>query len=66
MPAEPIRFLDLAAVLRQTTLSKSTVYALMSDGQFPRPCRIGRRASRWDAGEVDQWMRDRLAERAAA
>jgi prophage regulatory protein len=30
-----------------TGLSRSTIYAMMSDGKFPRPYRIGRRAVAW-------------------
>lgn len=45
-----------ADVEQRTGFSRSTIYRLMSDGEFPRPLRIGRQAVRWRASDIDTWI----------
>ncbi len=40
-------------------LSRSSVYRLMREGLFPEPIRVGRRAVRWPASEIDEWLATR-------
>ena len=42
-----------------TGLSRSTIYALMDDGTFPRPVRIGRRAVAWKDSDLRAWQDSR-------
>ncbi|ARU15935.1 helix-turn-helix transcriptional regulator [Croceicoccus marinus] len=42
-------------VERETGLSRSSIYARMELGTFPRPRRIGLRAVAWPAAEVEAW-----------
>ena len=37
-------------------LSCSTIYMMMSEGRFPRPIKIGRRAIGWRASDVEEWL----------
>lgn len=59
--AEPVVFLRLPTILQLTRLSRSTIYRLIADRQFPRPVQLGRRAVAWRALEVETWSRDRPA-----
>ena len=47
------------AVEEITGLSRSTIYALMDDGEFPRPVRIGRRAVAWRDSDLTAWLASR-------
>ena len=38
-------------------LSCSTIYMMMSEGRFPRPLKIGRRAVGWRASDVEEWLK---------
>ncbi|MCY3860853.1 AlpA family phage regulatory protein [Candidatus Poribacteria bacterium] len=40
-------------------LSTSSIYRYMRDGLFPEPIRVGRRAVRWYASEIDEWLATR-------
>lgn len=51
--------LRLPDVERRIGLSSSTIYAMMADGRFPRPIRIGKRAVGWPSDVVDDWVLDR-------
>ncbi len=46
------RLLTLRDVTELTALSRSAVYALMSESRFPKPLRVGSRAVRWVEHEV--------------
>ena len=37
-------------------LTRSSIYKMMDDGEFPRPMKIGRRAVGWRADEIAQWL----------
>jgi prophage regulatory protein len=47
--------LRLPAVLRITGLGRSTLYRLISEGAFPPPVKLARRASAWRQEEVQWW-----------
>ena len=51
--------LRLRAVMHVTGLSRSTLYRLIADGQFPRPVRLGPRAVAWRRSDVEAWSEAR-------
>lgn len=53
------RYLRRPAVEDLTGLSRSTIYALMSRGQFPRPVRLTARAVAWPESIVADWLASR-------
>ncbi len=52
-------FLRLPSVVRVTGLGRSTIYRLMSEGQFPRPVRLASRAVAWRRSDIDGWTATR-------
>ncbi len=56
------RFLRLPEVMARTGLSRSTIYVRLDQGRFPRPVSLGGRAVGWIEAEVDEWIRERIAE----
>ena len=62
---ERTTLLPLAEVMCRTTLGKTRIYQLVSEGSFPRPVRLGARRVAWHDGEVEAWIAERLAEREA-
>ena len=53
------RILRLPAVQEVTGLSKTTLWRLRNDGEFPAPRRLGGRAIGWVASEVEAWIASR-------
>jgi prophage regulatory protein len=47
------------AVEAATGLSRSSLYAMMEAGDFPRPIRIGKRAVAWPQSAVQAWLATR-------
>jgi len=64
---DDVTFLRLPEVKAITGLSKSSLYALIQEKQFPAPVRLGMRAVAWIKSEVRQWAMERIhASRSAA
>ena len=51
--------LDLHQVKQLLQMSRSSIYAAIADGDFPRPIRVQRRGVRWFANEIDDWVKSR-------
>jgi len=58
------RILRRAEVEAKTGFKRAHIYQLVKEGKFPKPLRLGIRAVGWDSVEVDQWITDRLRDRA--
>lgn len=43
----------------RTTLSRSSIYRLMREADFPSPLRVGVRAVRWRSEDIEAWMASR-------
>ncbi len=46
----------LPEVRSVTSLSKASIYRLMADGNFPKQCRLGKRAVGWKKSEINNWL----------
>jgi prophage regulatory protein len=55
--------LRLPEVLRKTGLSRSTIYAEIANGTFPKQISLSARAVGWLASEIDAWLHDRVRAR---
>ncbi|OWY15560.1 DNA-binding protein [Thioclava sp. F34-6] len=41
-------------------LSRSTLYAMMAEGSFPKPVKLGKRAVGWRETDLHIWLNNRL------
>lgn len=53
------KMVDMAFITRFTGLSDKWFYKLISEGQFPKPIKMGR-SSRWMKSEVENWVQQRI------
>ena len=40
----------------QFGLSRSTIYAMMANGRFPKPVKLGHRAVGWRSDDLQSWF----------
>jgi predicted DNA-binding transcriptional regulator AlpA len=59
---ENSNLLRLQQVINRTGLGRSSIYAMASKGEFPKPIKIGLRSSAWLENEVRDWIRERILE----
>lgn len=50
------RLLRRPDVQNVTGLSRSTLYAMIAEGTFPKPVRLGKRAVGWRASDIAAWL----------
>lgn len=48
-------------VERLTGLSRTTIYDMMSKGQFPRPVKLTGKAVAWRESVIEEWLASRPA-----
>lgn len=53
------RILRRPEVEKRIGLSRSTIYAAMAEGTFPKPIRLGKRAVGWPSSSIDEWLNTR-------
>ena len=63
---EPTSILRLKDLQRRIPLSRSTIYAKISAGEFPPPITLGPRAVGWLSADIDKWIENRSNLRLAA
>lgn len=56
------RLLRRTEVEQVVGLSRSTIYRLIDEGQFPKPLRLGPNSVRWSENELQAWITKRLEE----
>ena len=56
----------MAQVQADTGLSRSGIYRLLAEGEFPEPVKISEQAIAFVGAEVDAWIAGRIAARDAA
>lgn len=61
MSTSSARFMRLPEVRRTSGYSKSRLYVLIANGQFPAPVRLGGRAVGWISTEIEEWVASRIA-----
>lgn len=59
--------IKLPEVLERTSLSRSALYRLLSEGRFPTPAKVtGARINAWSADEINAWIEAQLTAREPA
>jgi len=51
--------LRLPEVIKQTGLSRSSIYSFIAQDLFPKPVKLGMRAVAWRQSDVDEWISSR-------
>lgn len=59
------RFMRLPEVIEISGYARSSIYALMARGEFPKPVKLGSKAVAWVEDEVLAWQTQRIAARDA-
>ena len=62
-PSAEHALIKLPQVEHLTGLKKSEIYRRIQIGQFPKPVKLGERASAWVLSEVSSWVGERIASR---
>ena len=56
---QPTKFLRLPEVAARCGYSRPSIYRLIAEGSFPKPHKLGARASGWRESDIEQWCQSR-------
>ena len=63
LPPQPVNttitILRRVQVQARTGLSRSSIYKLMQERNFPRQVALGRRTIGWRSDDIDEWLESR-------
>lgn len=54
------KFIRMPSLKQKVGLSRSQIYRLIQQDQFPKPVKIGSKVSVWLDSEVEKWMSDQV------
>lgn len=57
------KILKLPDVMGRCALSRSSIYAYIQNGKFPKPISLGERAVGWLESEISNWISERAEQR---
>lgn len=57
------KLLTISDVMDITTLGRSTIYAYVDAGSFPKPIHLTERKIRWTSEDIQGWIQGRIDER---
>jgi len=60
MTTQSKRILRLNTVIERTGRSRSSIYADMDLGNFPRAFKLGARAIGWLESDIENWIQERI------
>lgn len=58
------QLLTTEAVCKKIALSRTTLFRLVQNGEFPEPIQLTKRRKAYNAAAVDQWIAEKLGEAA--
>jgi len=56
-----ISFLRLPHVMEKTGIGRSSIYAKVRDGSFPKPIKLSTRMIGWIEADIDAWQQKCIA-----
>jgi prophage regulatory protein len=58
------RLMRLREVADVTSIGRATIYAMMKEGEFPRPVSVTKRRVAWKHADILDWLESREAQAA--
>jgi len=56
------QFYRLPQLKARLNVSGSSIWAWVKAGKFPKPIKLSKNTTAWDAASVDRWCADRIAD----
>lgn len=53
-------FMSMQQVLEVVPISRSTLYLMISNDEFPKQIKLGKRTAVWSKSDVQKWIDDKL------
>ena len=55
-----IQFYRLSQLKQQLSVSRSSIWSWVKEGTFPKPIKLGKNCTAWNADDVHAWVQSRI------
>jgi prophage regulatory protein len=56
-----IKFYRLSQLKQQLSVSRSSIWAWVKEGSFPKPIKLGKNCTAWNADDIHAWVEERTS-----
>jgi len=54
-----VKFYRLSQLNKQLGVSRSSIWAWVKNGSFPKPIKLGKNCTAWNSSDIDNWIEER-------
>lgn len=58
--SKEVQFYRLSQLKKQLSVSRSSIWAWVKEGSFPKPIKLGKNCTAWNADDVHAWVQSRI------
>ena len=58
--SKEVQFYRLSQLKKQLSVSRSSIWAWVKNGSFPKPIKLGKKCTAWNADDVHAWVQSRI------
>jgi prophage regulatory protein len=58
--SKEVQFYRLSQLKQQFSVSRSSIWAWVKEGSFPKPIKLGKNCTAWNADDVHAWVQSRI------
>ena len=58
--SKEVQFYRLSQLKKQVSVSRSSIWAWVKEGSFPKPIKLGKNCTAWNADDVHAWVQSRI------
>ena len=58
--SKEVQFYRLSQLKKQLSVSRSSIWSWVKQGKFPKPIKLGKNCTAWNAEDVHVWIQSRI------
>ena len=57
--SKEVQFYRLSQLKKQLSVSRSSIWAWVKEGTFPKPIKLGKNCTAWNSVDIEKWIEER-------
>ena len=57
--SKEVQFYRLSQLKKQLSVSRSSIWAWVKEGTFPKPIKLGKNCTAWNSADIEKWIEER-------
>jgi len=56
---QEVQFYRLSQLKQKLSVSRSSIWSWVKEGTFPKPIKLGKNCTAWNASDINNWVEER-------